>query len=409
VLFTATAWGQPAPTQYSLPPDLLQKSKALYESGIVLTVGGTVWGLVVLTGIVLLRIGKKYRDVAVRVSRFRFVQALVFVPLVFGTLSLCSLPLEAYGHHLGLEYGLSVQPWAPWFLDWLKAFALDVSVAAVLVWIFYAVIRRSPRRWWLYVWLITLPVILLLVFVAPVVLDPIFNKFEPLATTRPDLVKQIDKVAERGGLQIPPNRMYEMKASEKVTTYNAYVTGFGATKRVVVWDNTARELPTPEVLFIFGHEMGHYVLNHIWKGMAFAAGIGFILLLLTASFGGRIIELRGQDWGIPGISDLSSLPVLLLLLNLLLLCASPAMSGFSRQLEHDADIYGLEVIHGLVPESSNIAAWTFQHLGEKSLDYPHPNRLLVFWTYDHPTIADRLVFALQYRPWDYGTEPRYVW
>ncbi len=104
------------------------------------------------------------------------------------------------------------------------------------------------------------------VFVAPVVLDPLFSHFEPLEKTRPDLVSAIEQVAQRGGLEIPPSRIFAMNASEKFTTYNAYVTGIAATKRVVVWDTTARDLTVPQVLFIFGHEMGHYVLDHIYRG-----------------------------------------------------------------------------------------------------------------------------------------------
>ena len=199
-----------------------------------------------------------------------------------------------------------------------------------------------------------------------------------------------------------------MKASEKVTTYNAYVTGIGATKRVVVWDNTARDMTVPETMFIFGHEMGHYVLDHIYKGLAFYSLmtlIGFwlgrkIVLAMIARWSGR--------WQIREVGDIASLPLFLLVLALLTLAADPIDNAFSRHLEHQADIYGLEVTHGLFPNNNQVAAESFQKLGEKSFDYPTPNSLLVLWLYDHPTIQQRVRFSLHYDPWDTAAGPKYV-
>jgi Zn-dependent protease with chaperone function len=202
--------------------------------------------------------------------------------------------------------------------------------------------------------------------------------------------------------------MFEMQASAKVTTYNAYVTGIGATKRVVVWDNTSRDLTVPETLFVFGHEMGHYVLNHIYKGLAFTAG----LMLLGFWLGRRtvlaLLARWEEAWHIRGMNDLAAMPVLMLALSLLTLAAEPIGNAFSRHLEHQADIYGLEVTHGLFPNNAEVAASSFQKLGEKSYDYPTPSPLLVFWSYSHPTIADRIRFSLQYDPWDAPSGPEYV-
>jgi Zn-dependent protease with chaperone function len=202
--------------------------------------------------------------------------------------------------------------------------------------------------------------------------------------------------------------MFEMEASEKVTTYNAYVTGIGATKRVVVWDNTSRDLTVPETLFVFGHEMGHYVLNHVYKGLAF-----FAVLMLAGFWLGRRIVLAmlarwGEAWHIRGVNDLAALPVLMLALSLLGLVGEPIGNAFSRHIEHQADIYGLEVTHGLFPNNREVAASAFQKLGEKSYDYPTPNPLLVFWSYSHPSISDRIQFALHYDPWNTPAGPKYV-
>ena len=139
---------------------------------------------------------------------------LIFVPLLLLTCDLLSLPIGLYGHHLQLSYGLSVQGWGSWFWDRAKMELVTLLLAVPLLSGFYALIRRSPARWWIYAWLAALPVLVFVVFVAPVVLDPLFNHFEPLEKTRPDLVSAIETVAQRGGLEIPRSRIYAMNASE---------------------------------------------------------------------------------------------------------------------------------------------------------------------------------------------------
>jgi Zn-dependent protease with chaperone function len=369
---------------------------------------GTVYGLALLLLILFTGLNARFRDYAERISRRRFVQVLIFGALLFLTLDVLSLPVAVYRHHLALDYGLSVQSWGSWAGDWLKAEALGTIISILLVWGLYAVIRRSPRRWWFYGWLGFIPFVLLLIFVAPIFIEPLFNKFEPLAIRQPRLIPQLEKVMQRGGLTIERSRMFEMQASDKVTTYNAYVTGIGASKRVVVWDNTSRELSTGEVLFIFGHEQGHYVLHHIWImiGSMIAGLLAALFILYRSS--GAVLRRWGPRWQIRDLSDWASLPAMLLVFSVLSLVAQPLQSAGSRYFEHQADIYGLEVIHGLVPDSSQVAARAFQHLGEKGLAYPEPAAWYVLWAYDHPTIADRVRFAVDYRPWDRGLPAKYV-
>lgn len=395
-------------TEYTLPPDKLQRAKALYETDIILYLAGTLLGIFVLWAVLRLRVGAAFRTLAERASGKGFLQALIFVPLLMLSIGVVTLPLEIYGHHISRAYGLSVQGWGSWAADWLKSEAILLVIMIPTVWCLYRIVRKSPERWWFYFWLLTLPFVVLLVFVAPVILDPMFNTFVPLANTQPQLVSAIEKVTQRGGLYIPADRMFEMKASEKVTTYNAYVTGIGATKRVVVWDNTARDMTVPETMFVFGHEMGHYVLDHIYKGLAF-----YSLMTLIGFWLGRKIVLAmiarwGTKWQIREVGDMASLPLFLLVLSLLTLAADPVDNAFSRHLEHQADIYGLEVTHGLFPNNNQVAAAAFQKLGEKSFDYPTPNSLLVLWLYDHPTIQERVRFALGYDPWDTAAGPKYV-
>jgi STE24 endopeptidase len=395
-------------TEYTLPPDKLQKAEALYRTRVVLFVVGSFYGLAVLILVLALRIAPKFRDLAEQVSRRRFVQALVFAPLLLLTVDVLSLPLSVYGQFLRVDYGLSVQGWPSWFLDWLKGELVGTLIGTLVIFGVYAILRRSPTRWWLYGWMASIPFILLLVLVQPIFIDPLFDKFEPLAARQPQLLEPLEQVMQRGGLTIERSRMFEMQASEKVTTYNAYVTGIGASKRVVVWDNTARELAVPETMFVFGHEQGHYVLNHIWKTLGFSIAGLLIGAYLAYRSIGPLLARYGGRWGIRESSDWASLPALILLFSVLTLIAQPLSANFTRTLEHQADIYGLEVIHGITPDSSQAAAHAFQKLGEKGLTYPAPNSMYAFLLYTHPPIHERLQFAVAYRPWDRGQPMRYI-
>ena len=394
------ASAEPTITHYSLPPEKLEKAAALYHTQVVLFLAGRLYGFVILLGFLRFDVGPGFRNIAERVTRFRFVQAYIFVPLILLTLAVLNLPFDIYNQHTERAYGISVQAWGSWFWDWTKGQLVSYVILSFVVWLLYLIIRSSPRRWWFYFWLASLPIIIFMVFISPVILDPMFNKFEPLAPKNPALAAALHRVTEKAGAEIPESRMYEMKASEKVTDYNAYVTGIGASKRIVVWDTTEHDMTIPETMFVFGHEMGHYVLDHIWKGLAFTAVLMFIGLYLGFRIANASMGRWGDRLGIRALGDWASLPLLLLIVTVLSFVGQPIGSAFSRHVEHQADVYGLEVTHGLIPHSSQTAAVTFQKLGEKSFDYPYPNPVYVFWTFSHPAIPDRLIFSLNYRPWD---------
>jgi Zn-dependent protease with chaperone function len=395
-------------TEYTLPPDKLAKAKALYDLRGRLRIIDTVWSFAVLLIILYLGIAAKYRDWAEKAARKSFMQAMVFVPLLMLTMSILGWPLDAYQHSISLQYGLSVQGWGSWFGDVLKGEAISLVVGIVALWVLIRRIRKSPQYWWLHAWLIQVPFAILLIIITPVVIDPIFNKFEPLEKTNPELVQQLERVTSRGGLNIPRDRMFLMKASEKVTTLNAYVTGFGPSKRVVVWDNTIQKATTPETLFVFGHEMGHYVLNHIVIGFA-ALEAGLLLgLFVLYRLSGWFLRRFGQRWQIRELGDWAALPMIFFILGVLSFISTPIGSTFSRQLEHNADVYGLEVTHGINANSQEAGAHAFQVLGEIGLSYPYPNKFVVFWYYDHPAIPDRVRFAHEYDPWSKGEQPKYV-
>ena len=395
-------------TTYTLPPDKLEKSRALYLLDNKLRVIDTVYGFLVLLGLLYFGIAARYRDWAEKVSHYRIVQALIFVPLLILTISILDLPLSMYSHHISLQYGFSIQGWGSWFLDVAKGELVNLVVFIILLWLMVVIIRWNPRRWWFYFWLAVLPILFFFVLIKPLVIDPLYFNFTPLQDSQPALVEQIEKVVQRGGLEIPRSRMYEMDASTKYTTLNAYVTGFGPSKRVVVWDTTSKKMTIPETLFVFGHEMGHYVLHHVIQGLV-AGSIGLLIALYVVyRMAGWFLRRFQQRWHIYQLSDWAAVPMLFLLFGILSFISEPVATTYSRYLEHQADIYGLEVTHGINPDSQEAAAHAFQILGENSLDYPYPSRLAVIWYWDHPAISDRVRFAHDYDPWGKSENPKYV-
>ena len=395
------------PASYRLAPEKRARAIAYARARYRLHFAGFAWSCGALVAIIALRFGPKFRDRAESASRRRFAQAAIFVPLLFLTQGVLELPVSAYGHHLALLYGQSIQGWGSWLWDQAKGLLVGLVIAIPLVWLLYAILRKSPRRWWLWFWLALLPILVFLIFVTPLAIDPLFFEFTPLAPAHPELAEAIGKVTVRVGQPIPPERMFAMNASAKYTSINAYVTGLGASKRVVVWDTTIEKATLPQTLFVFGHEMGHYVLHHVPRTIAFLWGLLFVLLAGGAWVLGRVFERPGR-WGIRGLSDWASLPVLLLGLTVAGELATPVVGAYSRAQEHAADVFGLEAIHGLVPDSRRAAAEAFQLLGEVNLSDPDPSPFITFWLYDHPPLADRLRFAAEYDPWGKGESPKYV-
>jgi STE24 endopeptidase len=409
LLFSAAA-GEDLDVQsqaYSLPPDKLQRAIEYAHSAYTLHFASEIWAIVILAAILAFGLSAKFRNWAEAASPRRFIQALVFIPLLLVTNDLLYLPANIYGQHLELKFDQSIQSWPSWFWDWTKTEFIALVCAVPLAWLLFAVIRRSPRRWWLYFWLATLPIIVTVMYLEPMVIEPMFYRFEPLQSTQPALVHQLETLVARGGLAIPPDRMFEMKASEKLNSLNAYVSGFGGSKRVVVWDTTLQKLTTPEILFVFGHEMGHYVLNHIRNSLFWLALLLLVLLFLGSHLIRWIIARRGSQWQIRDTADWAALPLMLLIVAILSPLSEPAVNGYSRWQEHQADVYGLEITHGIVPDSAAVAAHSFQVMGEIGLDEPNPNHFIEFWLFSHPSTADRLTFAETYNPWLTG-RARYV-
>ena len=449
----SSAASQPASAQaYSLPPDKLAKAITLNRIRIVLDIAGSLWGLAVLWLLLATGWAAGLAAWSEQLLGRRWLQGLLFFAVFVLVTTLASLPLDLIGHMVSRHYGISVQGWGSWLGDLGKGLGLSLLLSTPVLLLFNWIVRVSPRRYWLWIWLVSLPLIVLSVFAAPL-LDPIFNKFEPLTKSHPALVAKLETVVARTGTHIAPDRMFLMKASEKSNGLNAYVTGIGATKRFVLWDTATDRLPDDEVLFIFGHESGHYVLNHIPKELAgMAAGL-FFVFWGSAAFAGWLARRFGVRWQLNGVGvgqntlgapvilseaqrvegpafctsvakggnpetnseDADTAPlasrqgflVLLFALSVASLILQPAGNSFSRHFEHQADVYGQEAIHGLVADPQKTAVGAFNHLGEAWLEDPNPSPLIEFWEYSHPSVQTRANFALHYDPWANGGHGRF--
>ncbi len=360
-------------TAYTLPPDKLAKAVALNRVGMTLDVTREIWAVVQLLLILMVGVVARMRDFAVRLSKNCWVQGFSFVFMVLATIFVLDLPLGIYGHRTALQYGLSVQGWGSWLGDRAKMFALEWLIGSLLAMMVFRIIRRSPTRWWFWFWIPAVMCVVAGVFLTPYVIDPLFYRFEPLAKTDPALVARLEQVVARSGIAIPPERMFLMRASAKSTELNAYVTGFGASKRVVVWDTTVAKSSPDEIAFIFAHEMGHYALGHIVLGVGLSC-LGLLPFFWLGYHGLRILLRRyGAAWRTPSQQDWGALVVLAMVLLAVSELSDPIQNGVSRWMEHNADVYGQEAVHGIVADPQAVGVRSFRVLGEDSLDDPTPH------------------------------------
>ena len=419
LLFSAAAkaqqQAQPAPAPsgaqvqgYTLSPGQEAQAVAYARARHELYFFDAAYGVLLLILLLQLRVAVKFRGLAERAAGNNFVSTIIFVPLTILAIDLLSLPTGIWSHRLALKYQQSIEGWGAWLVDWVKGEAIEVAIGIVLVWILYSVIRKSPRRWWLYFWLAAVPLIILGAVAEPLIVEPLFFTFTPLANSQPHLAQRIESVVRRAGLEIPQDRMFEMNASSKLKSVNAYASGLGATRRVVVWDTSLQRMSEDEILFVFGHEMGHYVLGHVRDGILFSCAVLIVFLYLAYRLLHWMLSRWGKNLAIRGPDDLAGLPVLLLLLTIFSFLFTPVSNVYSRHLEHQADQYGLEVIHGLVPNAALVAAHAFQVLGEVDLEEPNPSPAVKFWFYNHPPLDERMRFAQTYDPWSTGRAPEFV-
>jgi len=395
------ATAQPSRQAYSLPPDKLAKAIAISHIRNVMDIVGGLWGLAVLWLLLATRAAAGIAAWTERLLRRRWMQGLLFFAVFLIITTLANLPLDLFSQHIERAYGISVQGWGSWLGDLAKSLGIAILIGAPVLLLFNWIVRRWPRRYWLGLWIASVPLLVFMIFVSPL-FEPLFNKFEPLSASNAALVTELEKVVARTGTDIPPDRMFLMKASVKTNGLNAYVNGVGATKRIVVWDTTAGRIPTDEILFSFGHESGHYVLNHIPQSIAGYAFALFFVFWGCAGFSAWLVRRFGASWRVDSLSSRAGFVVLLFAITLAGFVLEPASNTFSRHFEHEADVYGQEAIHGIVPDPQKTAVAAFNDLGEAWLEDPDPSPFIEFWEYNHPSVQTRANFALHYNPWAKG-------
>lgn len=369
------------------------------RSGDLLWVVSQVVALAIPAIVLFTGLSARLRTWSERIGRRWFFTLCVYLLLYSVIDYLLRFPLDFYADYLRQHaYGVSNQSLGHWLGDTLKQLAIGVVVGCLLLWIPYLLLDKSPRRWWIYTGLAAVPVVILAQLVSPIWIDPLFNQFGPLKDRQ--LESQILKLARRAGIE--GGRVYEVDKSRDTKFVDAYVKGFLGTKRIVLWDTLLTKLGKPEIMFVMGHEMGHYVLGHLWKGIVLACLGIFLALGAVYWVAGAFLRRFGKRIGFDRLSDIASLPLVILLVQLASLAMAPPALAISRYMEHEADRFGLELT-----QDNHAAAMGFVELQQENLGVPRHGWLRTVWRDSHPSIAERIEFANRYRPWQEGKPLRY--
>ena len=371
-----------------------------HRSGNVLWATATVLDLLLPAALLFTGLSARVRRAAERLARGRRFATIALYAVAYVLIqALVFLPLSWYAGYLRQHaYGLSTETAAAWLGDWAKAVAITVVFSALLLWIPYWLLRISPRRWWLWTGLLTAPLTVLVMIVLPVYIAPLFDEYGRMRD--PALEQRIERLAARAG--IPDSRIYEVRKSEETRQVNAYVTGFGGTKRIVLWDTLVDRLQPDEVEFVVGHEIGHFVLRHTLTIIVAATLLVTLSLWAVHRVAGWLIARFRERFGFERLDDVASLPLLALVGGVVMLAASPAALALSRWQEREADRFGLEITR-----DNNAAARAFVRLQEDNLAVPRTGLLFRLWRGSHPDLADRIEFANRHSPWLRGQPLRY--
>lgn len=319
-----------------------------------------------------------------------FVVAMLTAAVIIVTGSILTLPLAIYrGFVVPHQYGLSTQAFSGWLREWTIGLVTEAAILAPLVALVLFAVRSFPRRWWAVVWVASMPVTVFLVVIAPVVLDPLYNDFRPLrdAKLRTELLQLADRAGIEGG------RVFEVDRSKQTTTMNAYVTGLGPTKRIVLWDTLLQKMTRDEILVVMAHEMAHYTRHHIWKGLAFGYAVMLPCMALGAWIIGAGVRRWGRRWGAEAPHDPAALPWLLGVMTAGMILLTPVFAAYSRTIEHESDVIALQLT-GLRED----AATAFVKFSEDSKSLPQPPKFIEYWYYSHPPLAKRIAFVLGREP-----------
>jgi STE24 endopeptidase len=328
-----------------------------------------------------------FRKAAGGLTKFSIVHTAVYVLLLSFASWVLTFPLRYYSFTVSKSYNISVQSFHSWIRDGLVDFWISWALTTLMVGVMYWLIKKYEKRWWLFAWLLSIPFTVFLYFIQPVVIDPLYNKFYPLQDEA--LKEKILNIADKA--DIPAENVYEVNMSEKTNALNAYVNGIGSNLRIVLWDTTLNKLSDNQVLFVMAHEIGHYVMHHLYWNLISSIVLSFLGLWLGNIIYRKWIEKYGKKWGVKGVGDLAALPALLLIFSLLSFAVSPVENAVSRKAERDADQYAIQMTKN--PEA---AVGAFQQLATVSLSEVNPPKIVKWFLYGHPTMLERIHFLDSY-------------
>lgn len=311
-----------------------------YRSGNVLWFVNLFWGLLIPALFLFTGFSARIRDWAQKLGRkWFFVIGIYFI--IFSTINfVIDFPLSYYqGFVREHAYELSNQTFGKWFGDSLKGLMVFSIIGVLFLWIPYILLKKSPQRWWLYTGLLATPFLFFFMLIRPIWIDPLLNDFGPMKDNA--LEARILALAEKAGIE--GSRVYEVNKSVDTKAVNAYVTGFMNTKRIVLWDTIIAKLNEKELLFVMGHEMGHYVLGHVIKLILFFSALIMLSLYLIYRTAGGLIDKFKDRFGFDQLSDVASLPLIALLFSLFFFFITPIALTFTRYQEHESDRFGLRL------------------------------------------------------------------
>ena len=370
-----------------IPADARARSDAYFEGGYWMILWDFVYGVVVL--LLLLNFGWSagMRNLAERVTRFKPVQTLLYWVQYLLLTSILGFPLTVYEEYFREhKYGLATQTFGPWMGDQLKGLGVNLVLGAILAMVLFGIVRRLQRTWWIWGAVVSLCFLILVVLISPVYLVPIFNKVTRL--NDPKVTRPILSMARANGIAVED--VFEIDASRQTTRMSANVSGFGSTMRITLNDNLLRRGSPEEIQAVMGHEMGHYVLHHIYKDLLFFGVVIVVTFALLQWSLTRCLGRWGERWQIRGIGDTAVLPLVILLGSVFAFVATPILNTQTRVTEGEADMYGLNASRQ--PDGFAQAAI---HLAEYRKMNPGPLEEFIF--FDHPSGRNRIYAAMRWK------------
>ena len=370
-----------------IPSDKTARSDAYFEGGYWITLWDFLYGAVVALLLLNLRWSARMRDMAERVTRFKPVHTFVYWLQYLVLTTFLVFPLSVYEDYFREhKYGLATQTFGPWMGDQIKGLGVALVLGGILTMLLFAVVRRLSRTWWIWGAVVTTMFLIFASLIAPVYIVPIFNKVTRLDD--PKIVDPILSLARANG--IPAKNVYTMDASRQTTRMSANVSGFANTMRITLNDNLLRRGSPEEIQSVMGHEMGHYVLNHVYKGIMFffiVTVLAFVYLRWGLDW---TLQRWGEKWQIRGAGDTAVLPLVVLLVAIFGFVLSPVMNTFTRTQEYEADMYGLNTSR----QPDGFAQGAI-HLGEYRKMNPGPIEEWIF--FDHPSGRNRIYASMRWK------------